>query len=213
MLDHLLDVDDYLEIPASKISIALRKPIYGVGINDADYVTNPVINGKRRMCHFYRKWLSMLNRCYNEKYLTEKPTYKDCFVCDEWLIFSNFKAWMIKQDWEGKELDKDLLVLGNKVYSPETCLFVSRDLNVLLTDRGASRGVLPIGVSFCKYSGKFRSRFRRYGKIEHLGYYNTPEQAHQTYIEAKEKHVHELALQQEEPLKTALLNWRVQNAK
>ncbi|AMR57359.1 putative restriction endonuclease [Pseudomonas phage vB_PsyM_KIL3b] len=123
------------------------KLVQGVGTNDADYVVQPMVNGKQVVCPFYNRWYAMIKRCYSEKELKKHPEYRDKYVCSEWLLFSNFKAWMETQDWKGKHLDKDLLVQGNKVYSPETCVFVPAWLNSLLTDSEAKRGDLPLGVS------------------------------------------------------------------
>lgn len=108
-----------------------RSLICGFGVNDADYYTQT--KSPRWRCPYYQTWHSMLNRCYNEKHLRRQPAYLGCSVCGEWHKFSVFKAWMIKQDWEGKELDKDLLVQGNKVYGPETCVFVSGLVNKFIT--------------------------------------------------------------------------------
>ena len=91
--------------------------------------------------------MSMLKRCYSENSLTTNPTYKGCSVCDEWLTFSNFRRWMETQDWEGKALDKDLLVYQNKIYSPETCCFISSKLNTFLVKSDKIRGDYPLGVS------------------------------------------------------------------
>lgn len=106
-----------------------KKLIYGVGVNDSDYKVNPTVKGKRVKCPFYMKWRNMIARCYSSAYHKIKPSYKGCVVCSEWLSFSNFKSWMIKQDWKGKQLDKDIVKLGNKEYSPSTCVFVSNSVN------------------------------------------------------------------------------------
>ncbi len=68
----------------------------------------------------------MLQRCYSESYLNKRPSYRGCSVCEEWKTFSNFMAWMKNKNMENLELEKDILVPGNKLYSPETCVFVSR---------------------------------------------------------------------------------------
>ena len=129
----------------------------------------------------------MLTRCYNEKHLVKNPSYKDCVVCEEWKRFSNFKAWMEIQDWEGKQLDKDLLIRGNKLYSPETCVFVSKVINSFITESGASRGQYPIGVKWDKNAKKFRvfcsNPFT--GKQESLGYFSCPEESHKIWLKRK----------------------------
>ena len=82
------------------------KKVYGVGINDADYTIKPTIENNRSKCMYYEKWIKMLQRCYSKSYQEKHPSYKGCSVCEEWLTFSNFKAWMETQDWKGKSLDK-----------------------------------------------------------------------------------------------------------
>lgn len=171
----------------------MKTLVYGVGINDADYPVNPTIGGKRVACPFYVKWVGMLERCHSEKHQERQPTYIGCSVNPDWLVFSNFKAWMESQDWQGKELDKDLLFVGNKIYSHETCVFVSSVVNGFLVDRGNRRGKWPLGVNYHKVSGRLRSECRNpfTKKLEHLGYFNCPQEAHQAWKKRK----HELALQ------------------
>jgi hypothetical protein len=118
--------------------------VFGVGKNDADYVVHEEINGKRVMCPFYSVWSSMIRRCYSSVFHSKKPTYKNCFVAKEWLTFSTFKNWMRSQKWEGRELDKDILKIGNKLYSPDTCVFVTREVNILLVNSHVSSGDLPV---------------------------------------------------------------------
>ena len=205
----------FIEMPASNISLALRNKIFGVGINDANYITTN--NGI--MCPFYSKWHGMLKRCYSDVYHKKQPTYKDCTTCKHWLIFSNFKKWMITQNWEGMELDKDLLIQSNKIYNSENCIFIPSWLNRLANDKKASRGDFPIGVSFDKETGKFRSRCRDNVIQKSLGRFNSPEEAHSAYVKFKESHVHNIAKNlhtfEDIPaeiiprLKPALLGWRV----
>jgi len=197
-------------IPANKQSLSNRKLIHGVGINDADYVVRPTVNGKTVICPFYITWTHMLERCYRPNFHAKHPTYVGCSVSKEWLIFSNFRSWMVKQDWENKHLDKDLLIQGNKVYSPETCLFVTPAINTLLIDSGAIRGKYPIGVSFHKPTSKFKSQCKAGGKNKHLGYFNTPEEASDAYKLFKYEVIAETAIQQNEPLRSALLNYRIE---
>lgn len=171
----------------------MAKLVYGVGLNDADYTVKPSVNGRQVWCPFYRAWSNMLKRCYDSKHQAKGSAYIGCVVCHEWLTFSNFKSWMISQSWNGKELDKDLLVKGNQVYSPDACVFVDGATNKFTTDSGATRGEWPIGVCFDNKSGKFRSYCCNpfSGRKECLGYFTCPEQAHQAWKKRK----HELALQ------------------
>ena len=109
------------------VIINKKDMVYGVGINDAEYSVHEYkkINGRRKTvwrCPYYNRWIDILKRCYSKGFHSKNPTYKGCTVSEEWLIFSNFRDWMIKQNWEGKQLDKDLLFEGNKIYNPETCV-------------------------------------------------------------------------------------------
>lgn len=174
-----------------------NKLVCGVGVNDAEFATqrHATINDKRRavwVCPFYQPWVSMLKRCYCVKYQKNKPTYIGCSVDSEWLMFSNFRSWMMNQDWEGKQLDKDILFLGNKFYSPRHCVFIDRALNVFMTERSASRGEWPIGVAWdtnrSKLIAKINNPFIK--KQEYLGRFDNPEKAHQAWKKRK----HELAL-------------------
>lgn len=179
----------------------MRKLVCGVGVNDADYVTQIIettgcVNGrlKRKLvwiCPFYNTWKNMIDRCFSETSRVRKPTYKDVTCCREWLVFSSFKRWMEQQDWEGKQLDKDIIFPNNKVYSPETCAFVFGVTNSFVIARGASRGEYPLGVSWNRGCKKFQAHcgnpFTK--KVEYLGYFDTTEEAH----EAWRKRKHQLA--------------------
>jgi len=184
-----------------------KKLVYGVGINDADYVTQKWetieengVRKRRRVweCPYYRVWNSMLRRCYSAKYQERCPTYRGCSVSEEWLTFSVFKMWMECQDFEGKQLDKDILFEGNKVYSAETCVFVTRAVNMFTIDRGNDRGEWMIGVYWDKEESKFKSQCRNplINKTEHLGRFTSELEAHQAWLERKLELAHELAAEQ-----------------
>ena len=184
------------------------KTVFGVGTNDADYAvkkfeTIRCVDGKIKqklvwVCDYYQAWTGMLMRCYSTKYQEKRPTYVGCTVSEEWLIFSNFKDWMEKQQWEGKHLDKDILFEGNKVYSPDTCIFVTPTVNTFTTDCGAARGEWLIGADWHKQAGKFRARCRNpfTKKREYLGYFTCEQQAHQAWLKRKLELAKELAATQ-----------------
>lgn len=187
-----------------------KKLVHGVGLNDADYVVSKeestVIDGKRKrkliwVCPYYKAWTSMLDRCYSTRWQEKHPTYVGCAVVAEWLTFSNFKNWMMAQDWESKQLDKDLLFQGNKVYGPETCVFVSSMVNTFTIDSGAARGEWLIGTYWHKQTEKFQAKcsnpFTK--KQESLGYFTCEQQAHQAWVKRKLELAHELAAEQTDP--------------
>ena len=195
-----------------------RKLVHGVGNNNAGYAVTKYgiveVNGVRKrkrvwICPYYRVWESMLNRCYSAKYQEQKPSYKGCGVTDDWLTFSEFKNWMEAQDFEGKQLDKDILIPGNKVYSPETCIFVTGAVNNFVNDNGAQRGEFLVGVSWHKPAGKFQTLCRNpfTNKREHLGLFTTEQEAHQAWRKRKQELAHELAAIQTDPrVAKALIN-------
>jgi hypothetical protein len=171
------------------------KLVCGFGINDVKgsscYIDE---NGVEKKTPSYTKWREMIRRCYDEKTHKKYPTYIGCTVSDEWEDFSKFKEWYeshVKENDLNYHLDKDLLILGNKVYSPDRCVLIPRQINSLITKRDACRGQYPIGVHFHSRDHKFESKCRYYdlnnGKSikKFLGYYTTPEDAANAYVEYK----------------------------
>lgn len=187
-----------------------RGTIFGVGVNDYE----GAIRSGGVLLYAYGCWQKMIERCYREDYFIKAPTYKGCSVCDEWHYFSNFKKWFDENYVDGYALDKDILVKGNKIYSPDTCCFVPTEINSLLVKKNATRGKYPIGVSM-NY-GKYRAQIKKYGKTIVVGTFDTPEQAFAAYKEAKEKHIQEMATQYfndgkiTEKVYNALMNYKVE---
>lgn len=170
--------------------------VYGVGINDADYVVTHrehfYVAGKRYAkntweCPFYSKWTRMLYRCYHKTFKEKHTTYEGCYVTEEWLTFSNFKSWMETQNWKGLELDKDILVFNNKVYSPNTCIFVSQRVNKFLNIKKAMENKNPTGVVWNEVRGKYRAKCSDpfTGKVKILGEYSDIHKAHNAWFEFK----------------------------
>lgn len=151
--------------------------VAGFGVNDVDYVIS--------YCPYYSVWHSMVKRCYLLTQRRADSYYGVASVCEEWKYFSNFKSWMEKQDWRGKHLDKDLKVVGNKVYSPDTCLFITNQVNQFLkTNSGRSlQEGMPTGVRWKKQNKKYVAGIRdfRTGKTTHIGYYDKVEDAESAY--------------------------------
>lgn len=197
----------------------VRKLVYGVGINDADYVQTikevigTLPNGRRKeklvwSCPYYSRWHGILGRCYSKKSRAGKSSYTDCSVCDEWLTFSNFKSWMEQQDWEGKALDKDLFVRGNKVYGPDTCCFISRGLNNFMIEAGSRRGEWPIGVNLTTSGKKFVAKCCDpfIGKPMRLGSFDCPIEAQSAWLDYKLKLAYQFAeLESDERIADAII--------
>jgi len=168
----------FLTIPRN---ITSQKLICDVGLNDATHATQQTIGNTHRVDPCYNAWQNMIHRCYCPKLHAKHPTYIGCKTCDEWLKFSEFEKWWEANQVEGWSLDKDLLDPDNKTYGPAHCLYVPQHLNKFVTDRAASRGEYPIGVSFRKHSGKFQARARIDGKSVCIGTFACPNQAHNAW--------------------------------
>lgn len=170
------------------------KSVHGIGfIGEGKYKTS--INGKHTIqCE---TWYDIFNRCYSEKYQLTKSTYKDCTVCDEWHNFQNFAEWFDENyytiDNEFMNLDKDILIKGNKIYSPETCVFVSNDINMLFAKADKIRGKYPIGVHYDKERNKYKAFISKYNKNVFLGRHDTPKKAFEVYKIEKEFYIKEIA--------------------
>lgn len=192
--------------------------VFGIGINDADYKVGKYenVNGKTVqvwVCDFYRKWKDMFRRCYDEEYQRNKPTYVGCNIAPEWHYFMTFRSWMENQDWEGKHLDKDLLMQGNKIYGPDSCIFVDQRVNKFINENQSVRGEWPVGAYFNKKAGKFQAQCYsvQTGKKIHLGYFIRAEEAHQAWLTFKLEQAKILASEQTDPRVAAALIARYEN--
>lgn len=170
--------------------------LYGVGIL-GDIKTKE--NGK--FIKEYATWSNMLQRCYSEEKQKEFPRYKGCSICDEWLYFPNFYNWCHEQtNWDKVienpkmfHIDKDILVKGNKVYSPNTCCFVPANVNILFIKGNAARGNYPIGVT--PFQGKYRARYNDPIQKKTINKYglDTIEEAFEFYKQYKEEVIKKVA--------------------
>lgn len=157
----------------------------------------------------YNTWFGMISRCYNEKGRLRCPTYKDVIVCEEWHNFQNFAEWFEDNYVEGYHLDKDILVKGNKIYSPQTCAFVPQCINSSFT---GSKRDLPIGVYYLR--GRYQASTPKHDKKTYLGFYKTIDEAFYAYKIAKEKYIRELADEWKNKIDSrvynAMCNWIVE---
>lgn len=147
----------------------------------------------------YKAWNDMLRRCYDENFKKRYPTYQGVYCCEEWLLYEEFYEWLHNQEnfdkwFNGKRwaVDKDILVKGNKMYSPEACCLVPNNVNGLFTKRKVGRGKYPVGVT--KEGKKFRATCRTTtGKLLDACGYDTPEAAFQDYKKTKESYIRQVA--------------------
>jgi hypothetical protein len=170
------------------------KTIYGVGfLGEGEFkayisTQTPTIE--------YKLWSRVMERCYCDSYLKKRPSYIGCSVDQRWYSFQNFAKWYGENYYEVEDemmhLDKDILVKGNKIYSPETCVFVPARINMLFTKSNAKRGMFPIGVSL--YNGRYKAYSNNSkGKKVTIGSYDSIEEAFHSYKTFKEKVIKEVA--------------------
>lgn len=129
----------YFNIKNGAVKNHYHPSVYGVGyIGVGKYKTKE----NKKPTLMYDCWKGVIRRCYNEKERNKNPSYKNTTICEKWKCFQVFGAWYEQnfkyymQDWE---LDKDILIKGNKIYSPTTCAFVPTDVNGLFINRKRGR--------------------------------------------------------------------------
>ena len=168
--------------------------IHGVGYLGIKHRVNGAGNKRTKQ---YNTWVNMLTRCYSERYLKEHPTYLGCHTSKLFECYSDFCDWCDAQIGFGEygfQLDKDLLIKGNKLYSENTCVFIPQEINKIFTKRVNLRGNLPIGVHYDDGMRKFSATVNlNIGRPVRLGFYNTEIEAFNAYKQAKEAHIKNMA--------------------
>lgn len=170
--------------------------VLGVGMIGEKYPSR--INNKKTK--EYQTWQGMMIRCFDIKYKESSPTYRDVTCCKEWLLYENFYEWVHSQvnfdKWLNNNkwnLDKDILVKGNKFYSPETCCLVPSNVNNLFVKKNKNKGTLPIGVT--KRKNRFFAQCSNFSGQGHetLGYYTCLDDAFLAYKNRKEEIIKQVA--------------------
>ena len=174
------------------------KTVYGIGyIGVGKYKTKE--NGKNTKV--YNCWFNMFTRCYDNEHRTKSHIrYIGCTVCDEWHNYQNFAKWYDEHYYEitdeNIEIDKDVLIKGNKIYAPDKCCFIPESINRFFTKSNSSRGKYPIGVSKDKDRNCFVAVCtNKYGCMKNTLYkrFQTFEEAFYCYKAFKEKCCHQMA--------------------
>ena len=167
--------------------------VYGIGVLGTKYPST--ISGVKT--REYMLWQSMLKRCYSDVYKKKRPTYKGCKCSENFLHYEYFYEWCQSQVGfgnEGWQLDKDLLIKSNKVYSESTCVFLPSEINSVLIKCTATRGEYLIGVCWHNTNKAFMAQVgKSKGKSKCLGYYSTEIEAFKAYKGAKESFIKEQA--------------------
>ena len=169
-----------------KVKDYLHPSIYGKGVLGEGFKQS------ESQSYSFRLWKNMLKRCYSEVSFKKSPSYEQCLTSETFNDYQQFKTWCNSQLGFGNtgwELDKDILVKGNKVYSEDTCCFVPKEINLLLVKHDKGRGDYLLGVDYHKNRKQFRARC----SDKHLGWFNTELEAFYAYKQAKETYIKEVA--------------------
>lgn len=178
----------YFESMKKDTRFSVSRLVCDVGIYDADFPSSIKIDGKSRCNPAYMAWKDMLTRCYSESYHKNRPSYRDCFVCDGWKLFSNFYQWWKTNYVDGYSLDKDILFNGNKEYCPDRCIYVPVSVNSFVTASNGSRGNNKIGVYFDAKKRRYISSSNDgSGKQLYLGCFESEVEAHNAWLNHKFK--------------------------
>lgn len=193
---------EYQEFTKKTIACPYEKRTYGVGyLGEGEYKTTD----NNKLSKYYSVWVSMLARCYDPYEINKghNMVYANVFVCEEWHNFQNFAKWCEENYYEIKNepmcLDKDILFKGNKIYSPQKCIFVPQRINKLFTKSNAIRGEYPIGVRYHKrddvlevYCSIYKNNKKKRVYLGRLPI-NRPFQAFTVYKNFKEKIIKQVA--------------------
>lgn len=174
-------------VRSGKIKDKLLPTIFGIGFyGDGSFTDNL---DKETADKTLETWHTMFKRCYSEFVHTNHQPYSSCFVNDDWYNFQNFAKFYVEDAHRlpGWELDKDLLVKGNKEYGPETCVFLPRDVNGYLKTNAKRRGNYPIGVRLHSSGNCFEALCRDDDSRQiNLGKFLSEEDAFEAYKIFKE---------------------------
>ncbi len=172
------------EVLKGRVKNPFHPSVYGVGYAGVGKYKKYV---NKKLTSSYVRWCGILLRCYRRE-----SSHRDVTVCREWLNYQNFAQWY-EDNWKshmiGWHIDKDILIKGNKIYSPNTCRFVPQEINYAFIKCEKSRGMLPIGVSYNKREKKFISVMSISGRW----YFDNINETFKTYKEAKEYSIKNLA--------------------
>ena len=205
----------FADIIRGNIKNPYHKSVYGVGyLGEGEY--KPTKNKKSTLCG--ETWRGMLKRSYSENSFIRNKAYKGCSVVEEWHNFQIFAQWFednynpeYMKDWQ---LDKDILVKDNKIYSPETCCFVPHEINKLFSKSGKKDKVEPTGVLFYKRLSKYLASICMNSEHKHIGYFLTIEEAFEAYKTEKEKYIKEVADKWKDLIDPkvyeAMYNWKIE---
>lgn len=167
-------------VSSGEIKDPMQPSVYGVGyLGDDEPKDGKIV----------QLWGGMFERVF------VRNGYEDCRISKRWHCYRRFEEDVMQMENFNSpdfQFDKDLIVLGNRVYGRKYCSFVPQEINkVLLPGRALTTG-LPWGVKRGR-PGKFIARIKKENVEHHLGVYDDPQEAHEVFLAAKVKYVRWMA--------------------
>jgi hypothetical protein len=137
----------------------------------------------------YADWSSMRVRVFSTISHKKCPNYAKVTCCPEWEYFSEFLKWFQESPLTPVQkmnlcLDKDIRGLWSQHYSPDTCLYVTQEINNLfLVGKREERNYM-FGVTYDKSSNKYRAQGKcvQKGVQMPLGRFKTELEAHHAFL-------------------------------
>jgi hypothetical protein len=169
----------YHSITLGKVKYPYSPDLYGIaylGVGPHKPKDNPKM---------HRTWVNMIARGYDEKTKLQSPVYRTTTVCKEWLNYQTFANWYTANYRPNWEIDKDLLIPGNKHYSPETCVFIPQELNKFLANAYSSNRSGHTGVVWNKINKTWTARIMDNGINTNLGSFKDIKLASEAYSIAR----------------------------
>ena len=188
--DHVVIYNvSYGNIKRGKVNNPYFKNLYGFGYCGIG-IHKTSINSKPTKK--YSMWKSMLDRCYDDKVQKNRPTYIGCNVSESWNCYQVFGDWYEEnynpEYMQGWHLDKDILVKGKRVYSPETCCFVPNEINILFKTKFEQSKNFKSGIRLTP-TLKYNLRCN----TQHIGNFNTYEEAKLKCVIFRKQHIKKIA--------------------
>ncbi len=140
------------------------------------------------------KYYRNMNRRTKPHWNYNKPTYQDCSISEDFSYFHLFYEWCVIQVGFGLEdyqLDKDILVKGNKEYTSTLCVFVPPVINNFILFKENTNRKYMFGVM--KAGNSYRGNISKFGATIKSKSFSSEMEAHQWYIQQKNLYAKEIA--------------------
>ena len=152
---------------------------------------------KKDYLKIYQTWTGLFARHTIEGQMKDKnASYINSSICNEWYNYQNFALWydnyissLNPLYYNDYQLDKDILQWNQpyKIYSPNTCCLVPKEINICLNSVYTQNKDVPPGVvKVNTYKIKYKAGIHL-DTYTTIGIYDTPEEAFEAYVKIKKE--------------------------